>query len=166
MARPPHRRRVGWMPGCRYFNPQGTPVPGAGGIVIGLDELEAIRLADLEGMYQEEAAKRMKVSRPTFARIIESARRKVARALVEGRALSLEGGNIVMTATRKFRCSDCGHTWELPFGTARLATCPQCSSRNLHRAAEDRGRARRGGGRGRHGFGQAGSAGGPKRAPL
>jgi predicted DNA-binding protein (UPF0251 family) len=59
-----------------------------------VDELEAIRLADLEGLYQEAAAEQMNVSRQTFGRILEAAHRKVADALVNGKALSIEGGPI------------------------------------------------------------------------
>jgi len=58
------------------------------------DEIEAVRLADLEGLYQEDAAKKMKVSRQTFGRIIESAHKKIADALVNGKALSIKGGPI------------------------------------------------------------------------
>lgn len=59
-------------------------------IGLGLDELEALRLADLEGLYQEEAAARMNVSRPTFGRIISEARRKVADAIINGKVLVIE----------------------------------------------------------------------------
>jgi uncharacterized protein len=65
-------------------------------IVVTLDELEALRLADLNCLYQEQAAKKMKISRPTFSRIVEEARRKVADALINGKALRLEGGAVVM----------------------------------------------------------------------
>jgi uncharacterized protein len=65
-------------------------------IIVTLDELEALRLADLNGLYQEQAAWRMKISRPTFSRIVEEARRKVADALINGKALRLEGGAVVM----------------------------------------------------------------------
>ena len=61
-----------------------------------LDELEALRLADFEGLYQEEAAARMKISRPTFSRVVEQARRKVATALIQGKALRFDGGAVVM----------------------------------------------------------------------
>ena len=54
--------------------------------------MEAIRLADLEGMYQEHAAENMGISRQTFGRIIESAHKKVAEALIKGKALRIEGG--------------------------------------------------------------------------
>ncbi len=63
-----------------------------------LDELEALRLADLQGLYQEQAADQMKISRPTFARVIESARKKVADALINGKALRLEGGPVIHVA--------------------------------------------------------------------
>jgi predicted Zn-ribbon and HTH transcriptional regulator len=107
-----------------------------------VDEFEAIRLADLEGLYQEQAAREMNVSRQTFGRIIESAHRKVAEALVKGKALKIEGGDFEMAAMRKFRCYDCQHTWELPHGTGRPGSCPACKSGNIHRAEEDRGYAR------------------------
>lgn len=63
-------------------------------VVLALDEFEAIRLADLDGLYQEKAAAEMGVSRPTFSRIIEAAHRKVADALVHGKVLRIEGGTI------------------------------------------------------------------------
>lgn len=59
-----------------------------------LDEAEAIRLADFEGLYQEEAAQRMGISRPTFGRILESAHRKIAEALISGKLLRIEGGPV------------------------------------------------------------------------
>ncbi len=149
MPRPPCCRRIAYQPVCVYFKPRGVPMTALEEVVLGLDELEAIRLADLEGLYQEEAAGKMNISRPTFTRLIESARRKVAEAVVKGKALKLEGGNIMLTTMRRFRCSDCQHTWEIPHGTGRPRECPQCSGKNLHRAEEDRGRARHGGPGGR-----------------
>jgi predicted DNA-binding protein (UPF0251 family) len=104
-----------------------------------IDEFEAIRLADLEGLYQDKAAEKMNVSRPTFGRIIESAHKKVAQALVEGKALKIEGGDFEMNAMRKFKCYDCQHTWEVPHGTGRPGNCPSCQSVNIHRAEDDRG---------------------------
>jgi len=155
MSRPPCCRCVRHEPPCSYFKPRGIPLSVLDEIILGFDEVEALRLADLEGMYQEEAAEKMKVSRPTFARIVEAARRKVAEALVKGKALKLEGGNIMMTVARKFRCSDCSHAWEVRHGTGRPAVCPKCRSCNIHRAEEDRGWAR-GGGPGRRGRGMCG----------
>jgi uncharacterized protein len=101
MSRPVCCRRVQCAPACTYFKPRGVPLCELEEVCLGLDELEALRLADLEGMYQEQAAERMHVSRPTFARIVEAARRKVAEAVVLGRALKLEGGNVRMRRPRK-----------------------------------------------------------------
>ena len=67
-------------------------------VALTVDELEALRLADLEGLYQEQAAQQMNVSRQTFGRIVEAARKKVADALVNGKALSIEGGPIEVAA--------------------------------------------------------------------
>ncbi len=110
MARPVNCRRVASMPQSDYFKPRGIPLSILEEVVLTVDEFEAIRLADLEGLYQEQAAEKMKVSRPTFGRIIESAHKKVAEALVQGKALKIEGGEFEMASMRKFRCDDCQHS--------------------------------------------------------
>jgi uncharacterized protein len=81
-------------PEVTYYKPAGIPLRFLEEVVIGLDEFEALRLADLEGKYQEEAAQAMNISRQTFGRLIESARRKVAEALIGGKSIRLEGGNV------------------------------------------------------------------------
>ena len=144
MARPRHCRRVGCLPGSQYFKPRGIPLSELEEVILNVDEFEAIRLADLESLYQEQAAERMNVSRQTFGRIIESAHRKVAEALVQSKALKIEGGEFEMASMRKFRCNDCRHSWELTYGTGRPGSCPSCKSENIHRAEEDRGYVRGG----------------------
>jgi predicted RNA-binding Zn-ribbon protein involved in translation (DUF1610 family) len=94
-----------------------------------MEEMESIRLKDHLGMDQREAADLMKVSQPTFHRIISEARRKIGCALVS-----------------------CRHVWEVPHGTGRPENCPKCGSVNIHRAEDDRGYARAG--HGRHGMQQ------------
>ena len=96
MSRPCCLRKIGFMPDATYFKPAGVPLRVLEEVVVTLDEVEALRLADLNGLYQEKAAKQMKVSRATFARIVESARCKVADALIHGKALRLEGGTIIV----------------------------------------------------------------------
>ena len=76
------------------MKPAGIPSRDLEEVLLGFDEAEALRLADLEGLYQEAAARRMGVSRPTFSRIVESARRKTADAILNGKALRIEGGEI------------------------------------------------------------------------
>ena len=142
MARPINCRRVGSVPQSDYFKPRGIPLSVLEEVVLTVDELEAVRLADLEGLYQEQAAEKMNVSRQTFGRIIESAHKKVAEALVQGKALKIEGGEFEMASTRKFRCYECRHSWELPYGTSRPESCPSCKSGNIHRAQGGEGYAR------------------------
>lgn len=149
MPRPVCCRRIGFAPRFRCFGPHGGRRHDGEDVMLSDDELEAIRLADLEGLYQEQASEEMGVSRQTFGRIIESAHKKVAQALVNGMNLRIEGGNVEMAEQRQFECYDCKHTWELPHGTGRPAECPACKSANIHRAGCDRGFARAG--RGRHG---------------
>lgn len=100
MPRPSKCRRIEYLPDILYFKPAGIPARELEEVRINLDEMEGIRLADLEGLYQEEAAARMNVSRQTFANILVSARRKIAEALISGKALRIEGGNIEINAEK------------------------------------------------------------------
>jgi predicted DNA-binding protein (UPF0251 family) len=94
MPRPRQCRRVARLPQATYYKPRGVPLSVLQHIDLTVDELEAIRLADLEHLYQEEAAQRMNVSRQTFGRILDAAHAKVADALVNGKALSIQGGPV------------------------------------------------------------------------
>lgn len=94
MPRPIQPREIESLPTVRWFKPAGVPLHDLEEVVLTLDEMEAIRLADAEGLYQEQVAEQMKVSRPTVGRILSSAREKIARALVEGKAIRLDGGEI------------------------------------------------------------------------
>jgi uncharacterized protein len=143
MARPKHCRRVASIPESNYFKPRGVPLHMLDEVVLTVDEFEAIRLSDLEGLYQEQAAENMGISRQTFGRIIESAHKKVAESLVKGRALKIEGGAIEMASMRKFTCSDCRHLWQIPYGAGRPKYCPSCKKNNVHRAEDDKGIGRR-----------------------
>ena len=89
------------MPGSHFFKPRGIPLSMLEVVQLTVDEFEAIRLADLEGLYQDQAAERMNVSRQTFGRIVESGRRKVAEALTGGKALRIDGGPFEMDVNRK-----------------------------------------------------------------
>ena len=153
MPRPRRCRRVGGPPGCVLFKPAGVPASHLSELVLGIDELEAIRLADLDGLYQERAAEQMKVSRQTFGRIVSAARQKVAQALVEGMSLRIEGGEIEMEELRMFRCFECEHEWQVPFGTGRPEGCPKCDGTDFRRTEGLRG-SRRGPGTGGGGGGR------------
>jgi uncharacterized protein len=138
MARPKRCRRIGSTPGAIYFKPRGIPLSALEEVVLSFDEFEAVRLADLEGLYQDQAAEKMGISRQTFGRIIESAHHKVAEALVRGKALKIEGGAIEIACIKKFKCRDCRHVWELPDETGGQAKCPSCSSGNIQAKQKDR----------------------------
>ncbi|MDI6826869.1 MAG: DUF134 domain-containing protein [Armatimonadota bacterium] len=147
MPRPRKCRCVRWLPAVERFHPFGQPARGE--VILGVEELEALRLADLEGKTHEEAAEAMRVSRQTFGRIIESARAKVAEALVSGKSIIIRGGTYEMEK-REFKCVDCGNVWDVPFCEPRPEKCPKCGSTNFHRV----GGPRMGRCMGRRGFGQ------------
>ena len=94
MPRPCRCRRIRCRPDTNYFKPRGIPLDALEEVNLTLDELEAIRLADLTDLYQEDAAKKMNISRQTFGNIINSAHKKIADALLNAKALKIEGGNI------------------------------------------------------------------------
>lgn len=93
MPRPFKCRKVGFSPSVTYFKPRGIPLTELEEVRLELDEIEALRLADLESLYQTEAAERMGVSRQTFANIVGRARQKVADALIHGKAMQIALAN-------------------------------------------------------------------------
>lgn len=92
-----------------------------------VEEVEALRLKDMDGLEQEACAERMGVSRPTFQRILTGARGKVTRALVEGKAIKVEGGNFEYVA-RRLRCGKCRTEWEPRLPGDKDTICPKCGS--------------------------------------
>lgn len=90
MGRPKKCRRIDCSPTAYYFKPRGIPLVNLEEISLSLDELEAVRLADMEGLYHEDAAASMNVSRATFGRILSEGRGKIAEALIRGKALRIE----------------------------------------------------------------------------
>ncbi len=105
MPRRPCCKRVEEMPGVDYFKPRAVPLSAMEEVVLSVEELEALRLAHKEGLYQQEAAARMGVSRATFGRVLDSAHRIVTTALVEGCALRIEGGSFCMVGPN--HCQRC-----------------------------------------------------------
>lgn len=90
--RPKKTRWISCLPGERCFRPVCKPLSKVDSVYLTLDEFEAVRLADLDGLEQVDAAKKLKVSRPTFSRIISSARNKIADGIVNIKAIRIEGG--------------------------------------------------------------------------
>jgi predicted DNA-binding protein (UPF0251 family) len=144
MSRPIKCRRIYCNPDYTYFKPRGIPLNELEEIQLTLDEVEAIRLADKEGLYQEDAASKMKISRQTFGNILNSAHKKIAEFLIEGKVLKIEGGNIEIME-RHFTCYDCKNEWKVPCGTCRPGECPKCKSKNICRVSQGRCSAKKGG---------------------
>jgi uncharacterized protein len=101
MVRPKECRKISVLPGDDYFKPRGIPLIHLSEVQLGLDEFEAIRLADFENLYHDEAAMQMGVSRATFGRIVSMGRHKIAEALVMGKALKIQGGTVKIKAASK-----------------------------------------------------------------
>jgi hypothetical protein len=100
-VRPKKTRWIKCLPGERCFKPVCRPLSKIECVRLSLDEFEALRLADLEGLEQAEAAGKLKISRPTFSRIVASARRKVSDGLVNIKAIRIEGGCCKVTGRKK-----------------------------------------------------------------
>jgi predicted DNA-binding protein (UPF0251 family) len=138
MVRPRKNRFVKFDPEVSYFKPRGIPMQNLDEVCLKVDEGEALRLADLLGMSQEESGRRMGVSRATFGRIIQKARKKVADALINGKAINIEGGNYkVIMRSRIFMCRKCNNKWEEPKGTGRPKSCPKCTDDDIYRMLEN-----------------------------
>ena len=103
MSRPSKCRRVEFLPNVTYFKPAGVPLRELEEVSMSVEEAEAVRIKDLEGLEQEQGAEKMNISRPTFQRILASARQKIADALLNGKAIKIEGGNfeIALSKTKK-----------------------------------------------------------------
>lgn len=123
MPRPRVCRRVGFQPNVTYFKPVGIRITELEESVLTVDEFEAVRLKDLLNLGQEEAAKKMNISQPTFHRIVSSARKKIADALINGKAIKIEGGNYKMPIKRNGR--GFGRRYG---GPPSVCVCPVCGN--------------------------------------
>jgi len=147
LGRIPKFRCVDSIPEVTFFKPVGIPYRVLEEVCLSVEEAEAIRLKDLVGFEQTECARRMNISRPTFHRILGAARGKLANALLNGKAIRIEGGTFEMKK-RRFFCIN-GHQWDVPFHdmiSAPPRLCPTCESPNIiaiqpHKPG-DRGRGR------------------------
>jgi predicted DNA-binding protein (UPF0251 family) len=119
------------MPATSFFKPQGIPLRDLEVVELSVDELEAVRLADQLGLYQEQGAEQMQVSRQTFGRILASAHRKVADFLVNGKLLRIQGGNVELRKTHGYKCCSCKHEWGKKQAKDGQHCCPKCSSRKM-----------------------------------
>ncbi len=129
MPRPKKERIVHRPPIFSEYKPVGTGKRMLDKVLLTLDEYEALRLADFEGLSHEEAAEEMEVSRSTFTRLVEKARQKTSDFLINGKVLAIEGGNIHFRRNT-IKCLNCGYMFNINID-AEFAQCPQCGSENL-----------------------------------
>lgn len=129
MPRPQKMRSVHRPPLFGDFKPTGVSARRLQTLPLALDEFEAIRLADYEGLEHAESAELMEISRSTFSRLVDRARQKVAQFLVEGRHLQIDGGEVHFQGNL-IRCHDCGHMFNMALDS-NLTGCPACASSNL-----------------------------------
>ncbi|MCW7753193.1 DUF134 domain-containing protein [Desulfobotulus sp. H1] len=127
MVRPKKNRIVTAQPEVSYFKPRGIPLRDLDEVVLTVDEREALRLADLEDLSHAEAGERMAVSRATFGRILQKARKITADALVNGKAIRVEGGTYTLKQVRHFLCLACQRAFEHPQEEGRPTHCPRCT---------------------------------------
>ncbi len=126
MARPKKMRSVRRPPIHAGFKPTGVRARCLEPLVLALDELEAIRLADYRGLDHAEGAVEMGISRSTFSRLVDRARGKVAEFLIEGKYLQIEGGEIHFQENR-VRCRECGYVLTAGF-ESQPRLCPACGA--------------------------------------
>jgi predicted DNA-binding protein (UPF0251 family) len=146
MPRPTKCRRVESVPGTTYFKPAGIPMRMLEDVLLSVDEVEALRLKEIEELDQETGSERMGISRPTFQRILASARKKAADAVLNGKAIKIEGGIFAM-ANSPYRCFN-GHEWSVPFEEMTSKppqSCPTCDTSRIEPVMmTGHGRRRRG----------------------
>lgn len=133
MGRPRKMRVVGFAPEVTYFKPRAVPLRELEEVKITYDELETLRLSNLLKLSQLDAAKHMDVHQSTFQRTLTRAREKVTDALVNGKAIRINGGEYTMpnrdgTGPVGFRRGPMGmgRGQRGPLGTGGMCICPQC----------------------------------------
>ena len=129
MARPQNKRIVHEPPIFTHFKPVGVRSSNLRQVELTLDEFEAFRLVDYNGLSHAEAADEMEISRSTFTRLIEKTRRKIADFLIHGKVLTISGGNIHFRRNI-ISCNSCGHKFNTNFNSL-TTQCPICHSKNI-----------------------------------
>jgi len=133
MARPTTKRKIGFFPENYRFKPDIPCAEKDSDVTLTHDELESIRLSDLESLEQAQAAQKMGISRGTYQRILNAARKKLADALVYGKSIVISGGQYTLSDCDA-HCADCGYTWQVPCDELFYESdgnCPECGSKSI-----------------------------------
>lgn len=127
-------------PSFNNFMPTGLRMTDVQPIMLTLDEYEALRLADYDGLEHSESAKKMNISRSTFSRLIAKARQKTAEFIIEGKNLQIEGGTVHFSENM-ILCMDCGTRYQVPLNRRRFV-CSECGSARFQDLAQSFGHGR------------------------
>ncbi|KNY29466.1 DUF134 domain-containing protein [Pseudobacteroides cellulosolvens] len=135
MSRPPKWRKVEFIPNIQYFVPLDLQTADMEENILRIEEIEAIRLKDVEKLEQEECAERMEVSRQTFQRILNTGREKIADSIINGKAIRIEGGNFTRNIC-SVKCLDCNKEWKESYENFEKIlkgdySCPDCQSKKI-----------------------------------
>ena len=164
MARPPIERLVAGLPRVTLFKPAGVPARELEQTQLGVDEFEAMRLVDGEGLSHEQAAELMGISRQTVGRVLETGRKKLIDALTGGQAVLIGGGQYRVGG--RWRCSSCDLVFDTDVSAQTVAACPACGSTDVGPCVGPGGGCRRRpGGGGDRGYGRRGQDWGGGRGP-
>lgn len=132
-GRPRCPRRIETVPVVTYFKPRGVPLQELDLVLLSLEELEAVRLVDLEGLEQEGAAQRMGISRRALWEDLQNSRRKIAEALVKGKAIEIKGGDYTVVVPRGYSCNGCSTMWNISHAIEQPLQCPKCGGNDVRR---------------------------------
>ncbi len=130
MPRPHKKRNICFELRSSCFKPRGIPTTSLESVNLSLDELEVMRLSHAEGLYQEDTARIMDISRQTVGRILNSAYRKITDAFLNGKAILIEGGNVEVRC--RYFCNNCSYEWETTCLPERPTECPKCNSQLIN----------------------------------
>ncbi|MFC1729747.1 DUF134 domain-containing protein [candidate division KSB1 bacterium] len=140
--RPKRYRYVQRPPHLKGFGPIGNSANTGEPLILNFDEYEAIKLADYDKLTQEQASLKMKISRPTFTRIYDSALKKIACSFIEMRSIIIKGGNVSFSDDWYY-CDDCKETFKAIKNSLDIKNCPWCHSENIkHLYEEEEGKDR------------------------
>lgn len=135
MPRPPKWRKVEFIPDIQCFVPLNAQSKNVGENILKIEEIEAIRLKDIEKFEQEECAEKMEISRQTFQRILAKGREKIADSIINGKAIRIEGGNFTRNICHVV-CLDCKKEWNESYENFQKIIsgeylCPNCNSKRV-----------------------------------
>ncbi len=135
MSRPPKWRKVEFIPNIQCFVPLDSQTANMEENILRIEEIEAIRLKDVEKLEQEECAERMEISRQTFQRILNTGREKIADSIINGKVIRIEGGNFTRNIC-PVKCLDCNKEWKESYENFEKILkgdylCPDCQSKKI-----------------------------------